>query len=366
MRTGVALSLMMLYSASALRVCPAGFFLNEAHQCEPCPIATHSPVVGATSIDTCVPCPYKTFQPAKGKAMCAPLFVKLHDVLEINALVVGLFVEGDTSCAYVSRSATKTTDKLCWGALTTHNPTVTRGVLPEIISVCGDGVLHPTAEQCDDGNPFNGDGCSDTCRVEAGFFCEARTTKASVVQSLVQNSRCCRVTQGPPSHTPTCARCGDRPSPYPGVRFRTRDCSVVDVDECAEGTDGCVGQPGGVACVNSDAAANHGSERFRCDCPPGKFLLGGVCTTDQFSTKVVLDVGPGESVDLARVEVHARAEADDATETANVLLQVRVTRVGPGQVHCTMFVGSWAAMQRLTTLFDPARLVQRVLGTFTA
>jgi len=32
--------------------------------------------------------------------------------------------------------------------------------------VCGDGILHPGTEQCDDGNLTNGDGCSSFCLFE--------------------------------------------------------------------------------------------------------------------------------------------------------------------------------------------------------
>lgn len=33
-------------------------------------------------------------------------------------------------------------------------------------SICGDGILSPQFEECDDGNNINGDGCSSDCRVE--------------------------------------------------------------------------------------------------------------------------------------------------------------------------------------------------------
>jgi cysteine-rich repeat protein len=36
--------------------------------------------------------------------------------------------------------------------------------------MCGNGVLEGT-EMCDDGDLDNGDGCSDQCMVEAGFYC---------------------------------------------------------------------------------------------------------------------------------------------------------------------------------------------------
>ena len=39
-----------------------------------------------------------------------------------------------------------------------------------VINLCGNGVLD-LGEQCDDGNDVFGDGCSDTCQVEAGYEC---------------------------------------------------------------------------------------------------------------------------------------------------------------------------------------------------
>jgi len=35
---------------------------------------------------------------------------------------------------------------------------------------CGDG-YRMSPEQCDDGNAVSGDGCSSTCREEAGYWC---------------------------------------------------------------------------------------------------------------------------------------------------------------------------------------------------
>jgi cysteine-rich repeat protein len=44
------------------------------------------------------------------------------------------------------------------------------------LQVCGDAVVSGPApvalEGCDDGNKFNGDGCSDQCYIEEGFDCE--------------------------------------------------------------------------------------------------------------------------------------------------------------------------------------------------
>lgn len=39
-------------------------------------------------------------------------------------------------------------------------------------AVCGDGVIRPEFEECDDGNLEDEDGCSGTCHIEEGFICE--------------------------------------------------------------------------------------------------------------------------------------------------------------------------------------------------
>jgi cysteine-rich repeat protein len=37
----------------------------------------------------------------------------------------------------------------------------------EGLALCGDGIVHPQYEQCDDGNAQDGDGCTSTCQLEA-------------------------------------------------------------------------------------------------------------------------------------------------------------------------------------------------------
>ena len=44
---------------------------------------------------------------------------------------------------------------------------------PEPVDVCGNGKVE-TGEACDDGNVEDGDGCSSTCAVETGYVCDAR------------------------------------------------------------------------------------------------------------------------------------------------------------------------------------------------
>ncbi|MEM4710898.1 MAG: myxococcus cysteine-rich repeat containing protein [Candidatus Woesearchaeota archaeon] len=44
--------------------------------------------------------------------------------------------------------------------------------------VCGDGIVH-SSEECDDYNHNNGDGCSSTCTVEQGYYCEGSPSVCS-------------------------------------------------------------------------------------------------------------------------------------------------------------------------------------------
>jgi cysteine-rich repeat protein len=37
--------------------------------------------------------------------------------------------------------------------------------------ICGDGIVIPIKEPCDDGNLVAGDGCSPTCGIEYGWNC---------------------------------------------------------------------------------------------------------------------------------------------------------------------------------------------------
>jgi fibro-slime domain-containing protein len=41
----------------------------------------------------------------------------------------------------------------------------------EAPDACGDGEVNLAGEECDDGNPFPGDGCNGLCKQEAGFLC---------------------------------------------------------------------------------------------------------------------------------------------------------------------------------------------------
>ena len=53
---------------------------------------------------------------------------------------------------------------------------------------CGDGALEiGTGEQCDDGNPNSGDGCSSTCQVEPTWQCTSTPFQTSVCNLIPLN-----------------------------------------------------------------------------------------------------------------------------------------------------------------------------------
>jgi cysteine-rich repeat protein len=56
------------------------------------------------------------------------------------------------------------------------------------MEVCGDGML-VTPEVCDDNNIISGDGCSSTCQVEVGFFCN--TASPTLCQPCSSNCPTC-------------------------------------------------------------------------------------------------------------------------------------------------------------------------------
>jgi cysteine-rich repeat protein len=51
-------------------------------------------------------------------------------------------------------------------------------VFTYVTPTCGNGILDP-GEQCDDGNPFSGDGCSAQCQVEPCFACAGQPSACS-------------------------------------------------------------------------------------------------------------------------------------------------------------------------------------------
>ena len=344
-------------TAAAACKCAAGSFNTDVDSCEKCPAKTYNPIVADGDISQCQMCPYKRFQPVAGQTDCLPMFVSLTGAFETNSRVVGIFVEGATSCVYVSRESTQTTDKECWGEKTVKNPPFT-SIMAAIPYLCGDGILHPITEQCDDGNFEDGDGCNSLCEVEKDFFCERPVTSNNLTQSLLQPSVCCRKSSNPPEHTPSCARCDNRKPPYDGVRWNSKTCALIDINECDSGFDGCVLKDGGFMCENLDGRLQ--TPGFQCVCPPGEFLADGetdqICIAERFSIRFVLeDIG----INIDRLQENIRDEAHRATSVA-VLAAVRFDVVEEKMIQCTIFVGSWAKMQHLTEKFNVSRLIEQM------
>jgi len=104
------------------------------------------------------------------------------------------------------------------------------------IGACGDGTLNP-GESCDDGSSADGDGCSGSCEVEAGFSCSNQPSVCTAIcgDGLVRGSEEC-----------DSASTGGGGCCSPACRFEDAGtvCRVAagpcDLDEtCTGSSDGC-------------------------------------------------------------------------------------------------------------------------------
>ena len=356
--------------------CQAGLFKNENNLCEQCPVKTFNKKVGANGIEECLNCSYRFFQPSAGQSTCFPLFVNLGVPVNQIGRVVGLFVENQMSCAYISQTFMLTdentvdertlTHKKCWGALpSNHEDSQILSMLP-ITQRCGDGIFNPATEQCDDGNTDGGDGCADNCLIEPGFFCEARTITADISHSLLHPSVCCRINNTPAQNSPSCRRCGNRPAPFAGTRFRSRNCELIDVNECEEAMDECTALSDGRICVNHDAIENNGTKLFSCECPTGLYFLGGECILERFAMKFTLLHEVSEinfryhDMKLMIIAEAKRAiDIDYPIEMIDIVVH-DVTGGVNQRITCKIFADSWLEMQRLTSSFDTVRFLSSV------
>ena len=76
----------------------------------------------------------------------------------------GNLINGD-GC---SSTCTIETGYTCWGG--------DQHVADKCYEICGDGItVKTTAGKCDDGNIWNGDGCSEICLIEIGWVCGGGT-----------------------------------------------------------------------------------------------------------------------------------------------------------------------------------------------
>jgi cysteine-rich repeat protein len=357
-------------------ICIPGYFLNDAAvpQCEPCPRNSANPETGSVGLESCRPCPYLYFQPEMGHASCVRQNVELD--VGIRDHIVGLFVDEDTSCAYVARDISGVTDRLCWGRRPSDSQTEGRLVsqdnvsVPALVPICGDGIVFPFLEQCDDGNMFGGDGCNINCEIEQGFHCELQAHTKDLYTSLWAPSRCCRIVHGPVTHTGKCTDCRGRPPPYAGVRYDTHSCELLDIDECASVvTDVCFRNS--KLCVNLDAVLDP-QQTYKC-----------LCASSSPATCTDLDVDHGAytvigviavsttnvSTTIQRILQHV-AELTSQIALSNLiattvfeLLQnnTSTTSESPTYFEVLFLCESWLDMQQLASQMNLTALVQLII-----
>ena len=179
-----------------------------------------------------------------------------------------------------------------------ENPRVTIEEVEKILeNVCGDG-SRSIAEECDDGNEEIGDGCSKSCRIEAGYRCPLEGQKCIEVVcgdgTLEEGEECddgnqeigdgcgdgCRIEAG--------YRC-----PLIGRPCQASECGdgiSVHVEECDDGNgssgDGCSSdctleegyacEEGGGACHTTTCGDKKVEGREQCD--DGNKEIGDGCT----------------------------------------------------------------------------------------
>lgn len=127
---------------------------------------------------------------------------------------------------------------------------------------CGNYNIDP-GEQCDDGNPFSGDGCSSTCQLEDENFwlCTNATEEGQ------GPTTCCKALINPINNNRTCSCAGVQSAS--SMYSIMPDCTKSDVNECAAGLHNCHAN---AVCNNFNGALPGAKHGYECICPPG--LLG--------------------------------------------------------------------------------------------
>lgn len=199
--------------------------------------------------------------------------------------------------------------------------TVTRGATPRIElhlgepRQCGDGVLHPDAEPCDDGNQLGEDGCTGECVVEDEWECGGEPSRCRMCGNDIceVGEDLCNCSQDCDSGTcgdgscceelgETVCNCGDCTSMDAcddgvccggeidtcGMSGDCRDCgdgtcdAATGEDFCSCPSDCDLADPpalnNGVCCT--EAGENIDDNPADC-CPPGANVADGVCCPNE-------------------------------------------------------------------------------------
>lgn len=134
-------------------------------------------------------------------------------------------------------------------------------------------------EQCDDGNAFNGDGCSSTCQLEdtEAWLCTNSSGRPA--------TSCCVALTNPVNSERVCTCQGVSVDSTSLGYTISPSCQKLNVDECMLGTATCHRN---AICMDSDAVATP-NQKYQCICPPG--LIGdGIqdCQVYPFQTRFSL------------------------------------------------------------------------------